>query len=150
MSYTPESARKEAFEGVKYSIPVESFKKYLVDSNYAENMKYKRLGSVDLGDRSVQYFSDGGYIVTYLKDLHYAFIFSKFGKLDGIQIRSSLTYPYKTYSYTHKGKLDGVIFEPDPYYSYLYEIDGKFVGHWEGDYFYDPNGKLSLQKVKKK
>ena len=63
--YTVESARKEAFDGVKYKIPVSSFKEHLRDRNFEENKKTKTSGVVDLGDRKIGWFSDTSYAVMY-------------------------------------------------------------------------------------
>ena len=147
VSYTPESARKEAFEGVKYSIPVEAFKKHLVDSNYAENMKYKRLGSVDLGDRTVQYFSNGAYGVTYSTNLFIDYFYSSGGDLLCFHVSTTLTYPMKKYSYTKTGKLESIAFAPCPKKSFEYYVNGDFIGRWVGDSFYNPDGEVTLHRT---
>ena len=58
VTYTVESARKEAFSGVKYKIPVSSFKKYMQDPNFEENKAAIAAGKADLGDRWVEAYSD--------------------------------------------------------------------------------------------
>ena len=70
VTYTVESARKEAFSGVKYKIPVSSFKKYMQDPNFEENKAAIAAGKADLGDRKIELFSDGSYGVIYNNNLY--------------------------------------------------------------------------------
>lgn len=63
--YTVESARKEAFDGVKYKIPVASFKEHLTDPNFEENKAAIASGITDLGNRWIEWFSTGGYNIVY-------------------------------------------------------------------------------------
>ena len=147
VTYTVESARKEAFSGVKYKIPVSSFKKYMQDPNFEENKAAIAAGEVDLGDRKIELFSDGSYGVIYNNNLYKTYFYGDSGKLECFEIRSSLNFPSKTYQYNAKGQLDGVIFIVSRDESFMYKNNGELFGHWIGDKCYDKNGNNVLNRM---
>ena len=143
--YTVESARKEAFEGVKYKIPVSSFKEHLRDRNFEENKSYRTNGIVDLADRRIEWFSDGSYGITYKSNRLVCYFYDKSGSLQSLSKIFSLMYPIKSYKYSAKGKLEGVILYVSQNESFIYEINGELYGHWIGNQCYDENGKKVLE-----
>lgn len=145
VTYTVESARKEAFEGVKYKIPVSSFKEHLRDRNFAEN-GVGSTGVKDLGDKWVEHYSDGSYGIVYKKNLFYSFFYNKSGNLTEIEIRTSLVCPTKTYKYMPNGRLENVIFVVSKNESFIYRLNGELEAHWIGNNCYDENGKLVLTR----
>ncbi len=147
VTYTVESARKEAFEGVKYKIPVSSFKEHLTDKNFEKNRKTKTSGVVEFSDRRVGWFSDASYAVMYNKNKYIVYYYNKTGKLTEIDYKSSLVRPIKIYKYTPKGKLQNVIFDISANESFIYKLDGKLEAHWVGNNCYDEEGKLILKRL---
>ena len=146
VSYTVESARKEAFDGVKYKIPVSSFKEHLKDPNFAENKAALAAGVQDLGDRKICLFSDGTYGVFYINNMYNVYFYDKYGRLDSMDIRSSLTFPVKTYKYTPKGILENVVFDISLKETFIYKLNGELEGHWVDDNCYDEKGNLVLRR----
>lgn len=147
VTYTVESARKEAFEGVKYKIPVSSFKEHLKDPNFVENKAALAAGVVVLGDRKICLFSDGGYGVIYNNNKYNLYFYDKHGKLTSMDIRSGLICPVKTYKYTPKGLLENIVFDVSLKETFIYKLNGELEGHWIGDNCYDKNGKLLLRRL---
>ena len=147
VTYTVESARKEAFSGVKYKIPVSSFKKYMQDPNFEENKAAIAAGKVDLGDRWIERYSDDGYGVIYKKNILHSYFYDKYGKLENIEVRSSLKYPTKTYLYSTKGTLENVVFVVSIDEAFIYKMDGKLDSHWIGDDCFDENGNFVLKRL---
>ena len=146
VTYTVESARKEAFSGVKYKIPVSSFKKYMQDPNFEENKAAIAAGKADLGDRKIGWFSDGGYGVVYKKNKYNVYFYDKKGNLEGFDVRSSLVCPTKTYKYTNKGKLENVVFDVSLTETFIFDLKGELKSHWIGDNCYDKSGKIILKR----
>ena len=147
VTYTVESARKEAFSGVKYKIPVSSFKKYMQDPNFEENKAAIAAGKADLGDRWIERFSDNSYGVVYKKNKHNAYLYSEKGALESLEIRPSLKYPTKTYIYSTKGMLENVAFVVSLYEAFIYKRNGELYGHWIGDECFDENGNFVLKRL---
>ena len=146
VTYTVESARKEAFEGVKYKIPVSSFKEHLRDRNFAENKAALAAGGKDLGDRFVVRFSDRGYGVVYKKDRYKEYYYDKDGNLEEFGIRTNLSLPAKAYRYTSKGEFEGVGFYVSKQEAYIYDKTGKCTAMWQGNRCYDEKGDLILKQ----
>ena len=145
--YTVESARKEAFDGVKYKIPVSSFKEHLRDRNFKENKKTKTSGVVDLGDRKIEWFSDGSYGIVYNKNKNIAYFYDKSGKLEEFDVYSSLISPTKAYKYNINGKLINVTLVVSRNEAYIYKVNGELEAHWVGDDCFDENGQLILRHL---
>ena len=146
--YTVESARKEAFDGVKYKIPVSSFKEHLRDRNFEENKAAIALGSKNLGDRYISFFSDGTYSIVYVKDRYRVYTYNKNGKLVELSVRSKLGFPMKAYKYNAKGYFDGVELYVTKQECFIFTANGELVSHWIGNDCYDINGKLILEQIK--
>ena len=81
VTYTVETARKEAFADVEYTLPKSIINAHKTDPNYKENMKAKSNGVKKLSDRYINFFDDGTYAVTYYSNLEYGYYYSKLGKL---------------------------------------------------------------------
>ena len=148
VTYTVESARKEAFSGVKYKIPVSSFKKYMQDPNFEENKAAIAAGNFWAKDRHITVFSDGEYSIIYYKDRYKVYTYNKNGKLVGLSIRSSLTIPMKAYQYTTKGELEGVELYVSLEECYIFDEKGEFGYHWIGNDCYDKNGKWVVKEIR--
>lgn len=146
VTYTVESARKEAFEGVKYKIPVSSFKEHLRDRNFAENKAAIKSNIENLGDRLVELFSDSSYGVTYLKNVFNTYFYNKEGKLKSFEVRLKLGVPSKRCQYNSKGELEGIVFVVAERESFIYKKNGELEAHWIGNNCYDEKGKLVLTR----
>ncbi len=146
VTYTVEQARKEAFADVEYRLPQSIIKAHLKDPDYEENMKANSKGIIDLGNRLVTYFSDGGYGVLYKKNQYFEYYYYADGKLEMIGKRTSTSYPAKSYKYDTKGKLQSVILYVKKGESYSFTPSGQLSAHWIGNKCYDLNGKLIIER----
>ena len=145
VTYTVEQARKEAFADVQYRLPQSIINAHFKDPNYEENMKAKGKGIIDLGNRLVTYFSDGGYGVLYKKNQYFEYYYYADGKLEMIGKRTSTSYPAKSYKYDTEGKLQSVILYVKKGESYNFTPTGQLNGIWHNNKCYDINGKLLLE-----
>ena len=71
VTYTVETARKEAFADVEYTLPKSIINAHKTDPNYKENMKAKANGVKKLSDRYITYYDDGGYGIVYKANRYY-------------------------------------------------------------------------------
>ena len=142
VTYTVETARKETFANVEYTLPKSIIEANKVDPNYQENMKAKSNGIKKLSDRYITYFDDGTYGVTYYSNLEYGYYYSKLGKLEAVDKDVTNTYPIKKYRFNMNGELKMVSIYVAPRDSYVFELNGQLKGHWVNDKCYDLNGKI--------
>ena len=146
VTYTVETARKEAFADVEYTLPKSIINAHKTDPNYKENMKAKANGVKKLNDRYITYFDDGTYAVTYYSNLEYGYYYSNVGVLEAIDKSDNVTYPIKNYRYTKQGELEQIILDVAPKESYMFELDGQLRSHWIGNKCYDLNGKVVARR----
>lgn len=147
VEYTVETARKEAFDGVEYTIPLTLITPHMKDPNYGENKKAMANGQEDLSDRWVGKYSDGGYTVVYKKDRYKVYSYYKNGKLEGIGIRNSLNYPVKVYSYEVSGLLKSVSFLISYEESYAFTTNGNLKSYCKHNRCYDKDGNFKYEKL---
>ena len=142
VTYTVETARKEAFADVEYTLPKSIIEANKVDPNYKDNMKAKAKGKNEFRDRAITYFDDGEYAIVYKKNRYYEYYYLSNGELEGIGKRIGLKVPVKVYKYNIKGELLFIILDISQQESYLFEVSGKLDSYWIGDCCYDKNGNI--------
>ena len=142
VTYTVETARKEAFADVEYKLPKSIINAHKIDPNYKENMKAKANGVKKLNDRYITYFDDGGYGIVYKANEYYELYYYSNGKLENIAKKDGLVFPFKTYKEDSNGNITRVMFEIAPSNTYIFDINGQLKGHWVNDKCYDLNGKI--------
>ena len=147
VSYTVNEARQIAFDGVPKKIDMSKYKEYFVDKNYEKNQEYMKNGKFRLRNRQLTLFSDQSYGIRYKKNKTTGFYYDKYGKLENIEVRSSLKYPTKTYLYSTKGTLENVVFVVSIDEAFIYKMDGKLDSHWIGDDCFDENGNFVLKRL---
>ena len=145
VTYTVESARKEAFANVEYTLPKEIIDANRVDPNFKENMKLIKLGVKETADRFIGYFADGGYEIVYKNNLYFEFYYHSDGSLEHLAKREKLTFPLKTYKYDTDGKLIRVTLDLSSNNAYIFFPDGQLESHWLNNKEYDLNGKVINQ-----
>ena len=141
VTYTVETARKEAFADVEYTLPKSIINAHKTDPNYKENMKAKANGVNRLSDRYINFFDDGAYGIRYYNNLNYAYYYEN-GKLEAIDKSIGSSFPKKNYRFNLKGKLESISISVGPRESYLFELNGQLFGHWMNDKCYDLTGKI--------
>ena len=143
VKYTVKQAREEAFANVEYTLPQSIIKANLTDPNYKENQKAIKLGATELPDRSIGYFSDGGYAIIYKNNKYIVYYYKENGKLYSIEKRESLIAPTKSFDYNVEGKLESITLILSPVDMYIFNLKGELKGHWVGNKCYDKNGKVT-------
>ena len=142
VKYTVKQAREEAFANVEYSLPQSIIKANLTDPNYKENKKAIKLGAVELKDRYIEHYSDGGYALAYKNNMYIVYYYKGNGELDTIEKRESLQTPMRSFRYNIKGNLEEISLFLTPDNTYIFNINGELQYHWIGDKGYDKNGKV--------
>ena len=146
VTFTVEQARKEAFADVQYRLPQSIINAHLKDPNYKENMKTKRKGYIDMGDRYIAFYSDDTYAILYKNNMYYEYYYYLNGKLEMVGKRTSTSYPAKSYKYDTKGKLQSVILYIRKGESYSFTPSGQLSAHWIDNKCYDLNGNLIIER----
>lgn len=153
VTYTVETARAAAFDGVATKIDMSPYKEYLKDLYTLTNQSciergiYYLDGSYGEPRRLGGFYTFGiltTYAVNYKRDPNRAFFYSaKYGTLQkmDIVIGDSKKYPYKIASYSSTGELGAIGFFIAPNEGYVFNKNGKFLSHWIGEYEYTKNGK---------
>ena len=144
VKYTVKQAREEAFSNVEYTLPQSIIKANLTDPNYKENKKAIKLGTTELKDRSIGYFSDGSYAIIYKNNKYIVYYYKENGELDSIEKRESLIAPTKSFDYNVEGKLESITLILSPTDVYIFNLKGELERHWVGDKCYDKNGKVTV------
>ena len=146
VTFTVESARKEAFADVEYSLPKNIIDANRIDPNFEDNKVLIKNGVKETGDRFIGYFADGGYEIVYKNNLFFEYYYNPDGTLEHIAKREKLSFPLKTYKYDLNGKLIRIVFDITYNDSYIFFPNGQLESHWVGDTEYDINGKVINQR----
>ena len=146
VKYTVKQAREEAFANVEYTLPKSIIKANLTDPNYKENKKAIKLGAVELKDRYIEHYSDGGYALAYKNNMYIVYYYKGNGQLETVEKRNSLQTPTRTLRYNVHGELEEVSLFITPENTYIFTISGELKYHWVGDKGYDKNGKVIITR----
>jgi hypothetical protein len=121
-------------------------KRNLYDKNAKENYKALLNGNTELKDRVLGKFSDGSYAVIYNDNPTNVFYYSKDGTLTHHEIKSSTTYPYKTYKYTPQGKLVNMTYRVSQDETFTFSPSGKLLAHWLGENCYNEDNQVIMTR----
>ncbi len=143
--YTVESARKEAFADVKYSISSRIIKNNKFDPNYEENKKLIKQGINETNDRYITYFADEGYQIVYKKNLLIEFFYKKNGDLEHIEKVYGNKLPLKSAKFDLNGKLIRIVLTVSKDNAYIFFPNGQLESHWLNKKEYDLNGNVINQ-----
>ena len=145
VTYTVETARAAAFDGVATKIDMSPYKEYLKDPYPLTNQSYIKRGIYHLNARYGEpriltgfYFFKKliGYSVHYDKNPNIYYYHSS-GELFKIDITpENKNYPFRSLSYDDKGYLISVNFRVSDQEAYVYDSNKKLISHWIGDYRY--------------
>ena len=146
VTYTVETARKEAFADVEYTLPKSIIEANKVDPNYQENKKAKAKGKNEFRDRAITYFDNGSYGIVYKKNRYYEYYYFSDGNIKAIGRRNKLTRPCNSYKYDHTGKLYEVVFYVSKTESYIFSLTGELKVHWLEKKGYDRFGNIVIEQ----
>lgn len=146
--YNVESAKTEAFHGVKYAIGRNSLSDYLKDPNYIQNYTYVLRGETKIFDRMLASFSDGTYGVRFDSDPYHNYYYDKTGKLFKVDVlnKPQNEYPHTSVAYDSKGNIINSTFVISKDEQYIFNPQKKLVGHWVGQYCYDANNRIQMTR----
>ena len=145
VTYTVESARKEAFADVKYSISSRIIKNNKFDPNYEENKKLIQQGIVETNDRYIAYFAKGGYEIVYKNNLFIEYYYDQNGILEHLEERECHSFPMRSVKYDTKGNLIRIVLSVSRDDVYIFFPNGQLESHWLNNKEYDLNGNVINQ-----
>lgn len=163
VTYTVETARAAAFDGVATKIDMSPYKEYLQDKSQFENKLFIMVGNLEpkegvIGDnfhqrKIVPFKNKQGRLLAYgiqYEDMpDKKFYYTEDGYLLKIEFDTFKgIYPYKTISYNPRGKLININFIASKNKHYIYDNKKKFLGHWENMQFYSSDGEKTLTRGK--
>ncbi len=149
VTYTVDTARVAAFEGINKKIDMTQFENHQQDPNRTENMKALETGT-SFKDRCVQYFKGmplKAYAVNYYDNPKYTYYYPKFTNqlafvdIDESNGRTGTKFPFRTLRYDFRGRLIAVGIYVSPEERFLYKQNGKLISHWIGNYGYNARGR---------
>lgn len=151
ITYTVESARRLAFEGVPKKVEKSVFDSHMLDPDYEENKNVLN-NKIQPKNRSVQLFKGFGvpaYAVTYFDNPKFTYYYIRhinqlaFTDIDEIDIsKEEVKFPYRTLRYDFRGNLIAVGIYVSEDERFLYKSNGKLISHWIGDNCYNKKGKV--------
>lgn len=143
VSFTVESARIEAFNGIKYKIDINNHKQYFTDQNFQENKRLIDKKKFKTRDRLLTVFSsDGAYAITYKSNKNISYYYDISGRLKYVDYKLNETYPIKYIIYNIKGDLDSVVLDVGHNEQFMFDINKKLGAHWIGNNCYNEKGEL--------
>ena len=150
VKYTVPIAKTEAFQGIKYTLPVIYFKSDMVDRNHAANLEYIQKNMFASADKSRLLFPNFigetliSYAIRYTQKPDNVYHYNSCGKLLRIEIdyNNPDTYPKKSITYNSKGKLHSVVLYISPTEQYNFDGQGNLVVHWIGNRGFNRSGQL--------
>ena len=160
ITYTVESARKLAFDGIPRTIPHEQIDSYMQDRDRKDNIDALKNGA-DLENRSVQLFKGmifKAYAVTYYDNPKYTYYylnamnqlaFIDIDEVDATKL-DEIKYPFRTIRYDLRGNLMAVGIYVSDEERFLYKKDGTLIAHWIGNVGYNAKGRKigTIEQIK--
>lgn len=144
-----EYSAQDALVELRNNIPATDFfltSKNYVDTNNKENYSALLKGVTKLNDRTLGLFSDDTYAVNYYNDPKHVWYYDKSGVLINTEIKSDLTYPYRTYKFTPEGELVNMSMRVSEGETFIFSPLGKLLGHWVNEKCYDESGKVIMTR----
>ncbi len=132
--YSINSAREELLNTPEISVPNSLMQSNLFDIK------------TEIKDRSLAKFSDGSYAVIYKDNPKFAWYYSQNGILTHVQVKTSETYPYKSYKYTPDNQLVNMSLRVSKEETFIYTPSGKFIAHWLYQNCYDENNNIIMTR----
>ncbi len=146
IEYNTNSARAYLLYSEKQTVPEKLLSQNLIDLNRNENITTLLKGSTQLNDRTLAYFSDGSYAVTYNNNPKYVWYYARSGILTHSEVKETFTYPYKTYKYNPDKSLENMSLRVSKEETYIFSPKGKLLAHWLGPNCYDENGNIVMTR----
>ena len=146
VQYNVNGARQEVMSTEIPAFDRTKIKANIYDYGRAENLGSLLKGVTELKDRTLAYFSDGSYGVTYNDNPLDVFYYGNDGILTHNEVRDSVKYPYKSYKYTTGGKLVNMSLRVSEDETFIFEPDGKLIAHWLGACCYDEENNVIMRR----
>lgn len=150
ISYTVESARKIAFDGLLLKLDKSNILPYRYDENNKQNQLALKKG-INFKNRTIMAFSMyknkiNGYVIIYHDRPEYAYYYTTSGYLVAVDVDDKFfdgVYPYKIGKYSAlTGKLISIALYISDDEQYAYTPNGKLKAHWVGAIGYNEKGKV--------
>lgn len=146
VEYSVEDARKCVSENLQAPVDKQIIQLRLFDSDRTKHLTALLQGKTTLNDRTLAYFSDGSYGINYNNDKTRVWYYNQDGILTHTEIRTSLSYPYKSYKYSINGELVNMSLRVSKDETFIFNKSGKLLAHWIGNNCYDENNSVIMTR----
>lgn len=146
VEHTVTSTRTELAKSTPKKIDDKLLLIQIKDENYLENISMLLKGNINLKDRILAKFSDNSYAVMNKADEYHVWYYSPRGDLTHYEIKSNLSYPYKTYKYNVNKQLVNMSVRTSKDETFIYTPSGKLIAHWIKNKGFDEGGNLIMTR----
>lgn len=146
VEYDEQSAQQEILNSPIQTLNSSLINPNLFDKNRQENLRSLLNGNVDLKDRTLASFSDGTYGVIYKNNPTNVWYYTNSGNLMHFEVKTSLSYPYRTYKYAPNSKLVNMSLRISDKESYIFDKQGNMIAHWLGRNCYNSKGEIIMRR----
>ena len=146
VEYDEQSAQQEILNSPLQTVNSSFVTQNLFDQNRQENLRSLLNGNVDLKDRTLASFSDGTYGIIYKNNPTNVWYYTNSGNLMNFEVKTSLSYPYRTYKYTLNNKLVNMSLRVSDKESYIFDKQGNMIAHWLGKNCYNSKGEIIMSR----
>lgn len=146
VEYSVEDAKNYVCKNSHTPIDKKLLQIHLIDKERRKNLTALLQGKTTLNDRTLAYFSDGSYGINYNNDKTHVWYYNQDGILTHTEIRTSLSYPYKSYKYSINGELVNMSLRVSKDETFIFNKSGKLLAHWIGNNCYDENNSVIMTR----
>lgn len=139
-------AQNQVLETRPKSFDFNIIKNNFIDSNRVENITILLQGYTELKDRTLGFFSDGSYAISYKDNPTQVFYYNNEGILTHTETRTSLNYPYKSYKYSTNGELVNMGLRVSEKETFIFDKNGNLIAHWVNENCFNQYGKIIMTR----
>ena len=128
------------------------YKDFLKDTNFKQTRYEIMSGNKETQEKIINAFFAKkllyAYGIIYKSDLYHCYYYDALGNLFNIEIfeKPYNEYPLVSKQYDKNGKLNAVIYKKGNADEFVYNADGKFLGRWYINNYYNRNGKIIMKR----
>lgn len=128
------------------------YKDFLKDTDFKQTRQEIMNGEKETQEKIISAFFAGkilyAYGIIYKSDLYHCYYYDALGNIFNIEIfeKPYNEYPLVSKQYDKNGKLEAVIYKKGEADEFVYNENGKFLGRWYINNYYNKNGKIIMKR----
>ncbi len=125
---------------------------FLKDNNFKQTRKEIMSGKRDTEEKIITPFFAKkllyAYGIIYKSDFYHCYYYDALGNIFNIEIfeKPYNEYPLVSKQYDKNGKLNAVIYKKGEADEFVYDANGRFLGRWYINNYYNKNGKIIMKR----